>query len=308
MSVHNAIRFIRANRKCWTPLAGSTNSVVSTACHKPSILYIVFPASAACRRFVIFASCFIFIFVCLPVYAADCQQKRVDAQLRLDYVIDGDTVALANGDRLRLIGIDTPEIGYRGNPSQAGAIEARAFLRGLLNRREVYRLSYGVQKQDRHGRSLGHLFLGDGRNLQALLLSGGYATPLNIPPNIDFADCYKQQVNKAVEARRGLWKLQQYQTIAAQTLTGREKGYRIIYGKISHIGNSPSSIWLNMSKDLAIRIKRDDLRYFPELEPEALPGRFVQVRGMLYRRNSQLRLRLRHDTDLLLPGDSTKLN
>ena len=49
------------------------------------------------------------------------------------HVIDGDTLILYNGDRVRLIGIDTPEIGFQGTPSEEGAEEARFFVNALLN-------------------------------------------------------------------------------------------------------------------------------------------------------------------------------
>ncbi len=309
MSVHNVTRFIRASRKCWIQRVGSTNSVVSTVCSEPLIQFIIFPESAARRRFFAFTSCLILIFAFLPVYALDkpqCQNRKVDARVRVDHVIDGDTVVLADGEKLRLIGVDTPEIGYEGKPSQAGAVKARTFVQGLLKGRETVSLSYGAEKQDRYGRTLAHLFLQDGRNLQALLLAGGYATPLNMPPNVDFSDCYQRQANRAMAARLGIWRLSRYQAMPANTLTGKERGYHVIYGKISHTGNSSSSLWLNMDQHLSIRIMRDDLPYFPGLVAEDLPGRYLQVRGRLYRRHGQLILRVRHNNDLLLSDPASR--
>ncbi len=222
----------------------------------------------------------------------------MDARVRIEYVIDGDTVALTSGEKLRLIGVDTPEIGYKGKASQSGAIEAREFIKGLMHRKRLYALKYGIERHDRHGRNLGHLFLEDGSNIQAMLLSQGYATPLNIPPNLYFSDCYDQQAALAMNAKLGIWKLEQYQSTAANMLTAKDSGYRIIHGRVTRVGNSASSLWLYLGQQLAIRIIHVDLKYFPGIGPEALKGRHIEARGMLYSRNKQLRLRLRHHLDL----------
>jgi len=307
MSVHNVIRFIRANKKCWIRPDVWTNSVANTACNKPSQLTVFFPESAVDRRFLVFVTSLLLAFTCQSIDAAVnsvCPSHKPDTYVRLGHVIDGDTVVLANGERLRLIGIDTPEIGYDGKRAQAGAIKARDFLQDQLNSKELYPLKRGIEQRDRYGRSLGHLFLSDGTNLQALILAQGYATPLNLPPNLEYSDCYQQQAHKAIEAGLGLWKLEQYQPRSVIRLTGAELGYRVIFGRVSSIGNSSSSVWLNMNKFLAINIQRSDLPYFPDLEFAELVGRDIQVRGMLYRRNQQLRLRLRHHADLQITDDS----
>lgn len=309
MSVHNVIRFIRANKKCWILPVVLTNSAASTVCNKQSQLTTDFPESAVDRRFFVFVTSLILVFSFQYVDAAInslCLGNKLDPHVRLSHVIDGDTVVLAGGERLRLIGIDTPEIGYDGKLSQPGAIEARNFLKDLLNSRELYLLKRGIEQRDRYGRSLGHLFLTDGTNLQALILAQGYATPLNVPPNLEFSDCYQQQTNKAIEAGLGLWKLKQYQPGPVNRLTGAERGYRILYGRVSSIGNSNSSVWLNMNRFLTIKIQRSDLLYFPALEFDQLAGRDIQVRGMLYRSNKQLRMRLRHHSDLHIAGEAMK--
>lgn len=301
MFAHNVIRFIQANKKCWIQPVVSTNSAANTVCSKQSQLIIDFPESALDRRFFVFVNSLLLALSCQYVDAAvdsSCLDNQPDTQVRIGHVIDGDTVILANGERLRLIGIDTPEIGYDGELSQPGAIKARDFLKDQLSSRELYPLRRGVEQQDRYGRSLGHLFLTDGTNLQALILARGYATPLNVPPNLEFSDCYQQQANKAMESGLGLWKLEQYQASSAHRLVGAERGYRIIYGRVSNVGNSSSSVWLNMGRFLAISIQHSDLPYFPDLYFDQLVDRNIQVRGILYRHHKQLRLRLRHHSDL----------
>ena len=57
--------------------------------------------------------------------APPCAPDRIDARVSVTHVVDGDTVKLADGRTLRFIGVDTPEIGHEGRPSQPFAAEAR---------------------------------------------------------------------------------------------------------------------------------------------------------------------------------------
>jgi len=117
-------------------------------------------------------------------------------------VVDGDTceVELANSAgrlsgrvRVRLIGIDTPEIG-RGKPSEPLAEEAREFLRKMITNRQLF-LEPDVQTHDRYGRFLAYLWVRDGKARQlalvnARLISAGLAELMTIPPNVKYADYF----------------------------------------------------------------------------------------------------------------------
>lgn len=235
----------------------------------------------------------------MNLYAgSQCRAPGYDQHVRIDYVIDGDTISLENGDRVRLIGIDTPEIGSDGQAHQQGALAARHYLEDLLRLEVKYPIVYGVERHDHFGRSLAHLFLPTGENVQALLLKHGFGTSLTIPPNLGFLECYQQLSRQARASRRGIWGLRQYQIIKVTELSGMERGYRIIEGPIVAIGKSRSSIWLKLENNFAIRIRRGDLEYFHGLQFSNLKGMRIQARGLLYKRNKQLRLRLRHKVDL----------
>ena len=234
--------------------------------------------------------------------ASDCSTPGYDQQLGIRHVIDGDTIVIEDAQKLRLIGIDTPELGRDSRPHEAGAVAARDFLQAVLAKPGPYGVVLGAESHDRHGRILAHLFLPDGRNVQALLLRRGYATILNVPPNISFSDCYERQLAIAREASQGLWALPQYQTVAAQSLDPGSSGYRIVSGELTRLGESRTSIWLNLGKHLGIRIRRQDLPYFPDLQSKTLVGSKLEVRGRLYRRKGQLRMNPRHGNDLKILG------
>ena len=88
-------------------------------------------------------------------------------------VIDGDTVLLDGDERVRLIGVDTPELHREGTPVQYFARQASAFTRGLAQGRRV-RLEYDRERQDKYGRTLGYVYLEDGTFLNLEIVRRGY--------------------------------------------------------------------------------------------------------------------------------------
>ena len=118
-------------------------------------------------------------------------------------VVDGDTVVLSGIGKVRLIGIDTPEV-YGGQECfgrQASAYAERVLAPGT---KVTYRL--GVEQRDRYGRALAYVYLEDGRMFNELLAEDGYATPMTIPPNVQYADRFVADARHARDANRGLWR------------------------------------------------------------------------------------------------------
>jgi micrococcal nuclease len=89
-------------------------------------------------------------------------------------VLDGDTLRLAGGTRVRLLGVDTPELASEYGPAERFAAEAAAYVKARIGSRPV-RLSYEGRRLDDYGRILAHVWLEDGALLERELLSLGYA-------------------------------------------------------------------------------------------------------------------------------------
>lgn len=119
-------------------------------------------------------------------------------------VIDGDTVVLATGERVRYIGVDTPELHHPKKPVEAYAREAKEFNRRLVDGKAV-RLEFDVERHDKYGRLLAYVYLEDGTFVNAELIRQGYAQILTIPPNVKYADLFLKLQRQAREAGRGLW-------------------------------------------------------------------------------------------------------
>jgi micrococcal nuclease len=117
-------------------------------------------------------------------------------------VSDGDTIELSAIGKVRLIGVDTPEV-YGGTECYGGA--ASAFTKSVLTAGRPVRFRLGVEQRDRYGRALAYVWLRDGTFFNGLLVERGFAAPLTIPPNDDYARQFVAAARRARRAERGLW-------------------------------------------------------------------------------------------------------
>ena len=233
---------------------------------------------------------------------ADCPAPAEAAVVTVAWVYDGDSLRLKDGRKLRLIGIDTPELGRDGAPDRPGAEVARARLQGLLDAQGGrVLLRPGLEARDRYGRRLVHLYLPDGRNLARLLLAEGLGLAVAVPPNLSSLDCYFDAEGQARSARLGLWRGDP--EVQAAELPADAEGFHLVQGRIRRVGNSRRALWLNLHGGLALRVDRTDLQYFSDLEADARLGRALEVRGWIYRRNGERRMQLRHPAALRWLGE-----
>jgi micrococcal nuclease len=127
---------------------------------------------------------------------------------RVVRVVDGDTIRVALGgrpERVRYIGIDTPESVMPGAPAECfGRAAARANARLVAGRR--VRVVTDAEERDRYGRLLAYVFRADdGRFVNAALVRDGFAVPLTVPPNVRHAARFRALARGARAHRRGLW-------------------------------------------------------------------------------------------------------
>lgn len=174
------------------------------------------------------------------------QPKADYRDIRVSRVYDGDTVSLANGERVRLIGIDCPEAHENdklfrdarksdvpiSRILQKGRMASR-FTRELLLGKKVM-VEFDAEREDRYGRTLGYLWLAwdeseqrkqphpeydviqyrsdkEGRQspylfINAVILKAGYADPLNISPNTRYASYFQSLFREARAQKRGIFK------------------------------------------------------------------------------------------------------
>jgi micrococcal nuclease len=123
-------------------------------------------------------------------------------------VVDGDTIRVrldGHTERVRYIGIDTPESVKPGTPVQCFAKRASAANARLVAGRSV-RLVGDVEQRDRYGRLLAYVYREpDGEFVNAQLVRDGYARTLTIAPNVAHARELADLARNARREGRGLW-------------------------------------------------------------------------------------------------------
>jgi len=119
-------------------------------------------------------------------------------------VHDGDTVSLIinkKQEKVRLIGIDAPEIGQK-----PWGEEAKRYLESiLLTSGWKVRIESDVEKTDQHGRTLAYVWTTDGSLINLMMIKGGYALLYTIPPNVKHAEEFSKAQAEARDKRLGLW-------------------------------------------------------------------------------------------------------
>jgi micrococcal nuclease len=125
---------------------------------------------------------------------------------RVERVVDGDTIVVrvdGRSERVRYIGVDTPESVKPGVPVQCFAKSAAKENAKLVLGRDV-RLEYDAEARDRYGRLLAYVWRGD-LLVNAELVRLGYGKPLEIAPNLAHAAELRQLAAAARRGHRGLW-------------------------------------------------------------------------------------------------------
>ncbi len=135
------------------------------------------------------------------------QRRTVNAEYTVVAVTDGDTIEVVgpegNRDRVRLLGIDTPETHHPTEPVECFGPEAAAYTTRRLAGRSV-RLESDVETRDRYGRRLAYVIV-DGDRFNDELLRLGYAELLVIEPNHAHARTMLHAELEAKRERAGLW-------------------------------------------------------------------------------------------------------
>lgn len=167
--------------------------------------------AVTCRR------CTSLLFVAVALLGGGCSQATigkgpapaVGGQGRVVKVLDGDTLDVDLGgsvERVRLLGIDTPESVKPDTPVECFAKEASSRLRALLPEGTAVRLARDAEERDRFGRLLAYVYrLPDGVFVNLDLVRGGYARVLTVRPNVAHAPELERASRDARRSGRGLW-------------------------------------------------------------------------------------------------------
>lgn len=119
-------------------------------------------------------------------------------------VVDGDTIELDNGEKVRYIGINTPESVDPRRKVECFGKEASVYNKELVEGKEV-RLERDISERDTYGRLLRFVYLEDGTFVNEVLVREGYAFVSTYPPDVVKQDIFRQAELEARNEKRGLW-------------------------------------------------------------------------------------------------------
>jgi micrococcal nuclease len=127
----------------------------------------------------------------------------------VERVVDGDTLVVrvsGRRERVRLIGMDTPESVKPNTPVQCFAVAASNRTKALLPAGTPVRLVGDVEERDRYKRLLAYVYrVRDNLFVNLTLVREGYAVPYTFPPNVAHTDEFVAAARDARDAGHGLW-------------------------------------------------------------------------------------------------------
>lgn len=213
------------------------------------------------------------------------------------HVYDGDTIVLDNDQRVRLLGVNTPEIASRHREEEPGGTAAKTWLQNRINGQKVY-LEQDQEKQDKYQRQLAHVFLADGTHLNLELIRHGLAFMSIIPPNLRYAEAFSRAQKQAEKQKLGIWGEQSYQARPLEQISSSSRGWQRFTGIPRKIQQRRSFTYLVFNDQVSIRIANDHLNLFPKLE--SYLGKIIEIRGWISRRSNKFTITIQHPSALVV--------
>ena len=202
--------------------------------------------------------------------------------------VDGDTVILADGREVRLVGLQAPKLalGRKNFTDWPLAEESKRAVATLAQGKRVT-LRTGGTRQDRHGRVLAHLYRDDGLWVQGEMLKLGMARVYTFPDNRSLAAEMYALEAEARAARRGIWAHPFYAVRPPEGLKGDIDTFQVVAGTVVEAVAVKGAVFLNFGpdwrSDFTIRLDGAALKLFraAKVDPLQFKGRTVEVRGWL---------------------------
>jgi endonuclease YncB( thermonuclease family) len=196
--------------------------------------------------------------------------------VRVQRVVDGDTLKLSDGRSVRLIGINAPELAHHGRNVEPFADAARRRLQTLVDESGGrLSLQVGREARDHYGRTLAHAYDRSGENLEARLLAEGLGYLVVVAPNSALVVCQQAAEQLARTARLGLWAKPAVQTPGQIT----QGGFALVTGQVLSVQRNRGGVWLELDGGLVLHVAVKLLDQFDWPSLQALTGRRIQTRG-----------------------------
>ncbi|WP_160152001.1 thermonuclease family protein [Microbulbifer sp. ALW1] len=215
--------------------------------------------------------------------AADCVMGEADEVVALKKVVDGDTLRLKDGRRVRLIGVNTPELAHGQHQAQPLAREAKEFTQRFLAGGDL-ELVYDRDRRDNHGRVLAHVYNHRGDSLESALLRAGLAFHIAVAPNLTLAECLASREQEAREYQRGVWAPGVWPLVQAADIVAGDGGFVRLAGTVKKVDHN-RFLWLELDGPVAVRL--DPKRDYGHFIGRDWQGRKIVVKGWLVDRGAR---------------------
>lgn len=224
----------------------------------------------------------------VPAWAA-CDLPRGET-VTVDSALDGETLALSDGRKVRLLGLKAPAppLGWKNEDPWPFVAESKDALSRLTSGVTV-ELRFDERRGDRHGHVLAQVFIVDGDSrtwLQEELVGQGLARAYSLADTRACVDELLRVEADARRKRRGIWHSWAYRVQDANDVErlGRlTHSFQLVEGRVHAVGEGSKWIYVNFAEDwrhdFTIAVARKDLAAFETLDLERLAGRRVRVRG-----------------------------
>ncbi|WP_085725441.1 thermonuclease family protein [Pseudomonas sp. R37(2017)] len=204
------------------------------------------------------------------------------APVAVQRVVDGDTLRLSDGRNVRMIGLNTPELGKKGRSDEPFAVAARKRLEALVAASDgQVGLLPGKESQDHYGRTLAHVYGADGANLEAQMLAEGLGFLVAVAPNVDLVACQQAAERSARQAGLGLWR--QSPVLKAEQIS--TSGFAVLSGRVSKVQRNRGGVWIELQDSVVLRVAPNLLTRFDMNSLEGLEGKQVEARGWVLDRS-----------------------
>ena len=229
-------------------------------------------------------------------WAADCKPLEVTRWGQVSYIHDGDTLWLNDGTKIRIIGLNTPELQRGDKPGEPLAEQARDALRKRAGSKVG--LEYDEERKDHYGRVLAHVYSESQENLAAQLIAEGFAHAVTFPPNVKHRRCYQAAEKIAHAAGAGVWAHRYFDPVAAKEVN--RGGFMRVKGCVKSTRNRDKTTYLKLAPGFRLKMRRADfgsvLKPIVRSSPPDFSGACMVARGWVYNdRSSSLKtMTIRH--------------
>ncbi len=214
------------------------------------------------------------------------EERMRSIQVTLKAAVSGDTIELASGDILVLVGIEAPKMPGFGLTPQPMAKQATAYLNAVAEGEEAFVYFVG-EERDRHRRLLGQIELKDGTWLQGLMVRRGMARVHSLRSHTRCIRELQKLEQVARTERLGIWSLDWYQVRSPDRLRQEIDTFQIVEGRVRAAAIVKGRHYLNFGDDwktdftVTIAPKFRKALEGGDIDLKSLEGQRIRVRGWI---------------------------